>query len=190
MKSLSKSIKTAFVFIALLFAGVLFAISPVSHSINLQAIGAETTTTSGTNVLKISHVPQSKVDLSKGQTLEIPLLTSQTNYTIRVIDKSGQYHDCKVNSSSGVSITNTEYFKLSDDNTYITVNSNASNSYKILYIYKDASNNKVYYSNTYNVEVIGQNYTLDYRVVNYNAEGTTIESITNNEYLLNSVLFK
>ncbi len=184
MKSLSKSIKTAFVFIALLFAGVLFAISPVSHSINLQAIGAETTTTSGTNVLKISHVPQSKVDLSKGQTLEIPLLTSQTNYTIRVIDKSGQYHDCKVNSSSGVSITNTEYFKLSDDNTYITVNSNASNSYKILYIYKDASNNKVYYSNTYNVEVIGQNYTLDYRVVNYNAEGTTIESITNNEYLL------
>lgn len=184
MKSLSKSIKTAFVFVALLFAGVLFAISPVSHSINLQAIGAETTTTSGQNVLKISHVPQSKVDLSKGQTLEIPLLTSKTNYTIRVIDKSGQYHDCAVDATSGVSISNTEYFKLGTDNNYITINSNASNSYKILYIYKDASKNKVYYSNTYNVEVVGQDYVLDYRVVKYNADGTTKESVTNDEYLL------
>ena len=83
MKSFSNTIKTIFVFIALLFAGALFAISPVSHSINLQA--ATPTEDPSSKALKVSNLPQSNVNLAK-EDLKVPFLTdakAPSEYTIR-----------------------------------------------------------------------------------------------------------
>lgn len=196
MKSISKSLKTVFVFIALLFAGALFAISPISHSINYNA---EVSSTSGSNVLKVSHVPdKTTINLSDEQ-LKIPFLNNTTagqKYTIRVIDASGKYHDYNVvagkndkpladgeNDYAGIteddiSKTQADFKVINDGATnYLTVVSQASNKYKILYIHKNEADGRIYYSNAYTVNVVGVDYQIDFRQLVGEENNKTISQI-------------
>ena len=209
MKSLSKTFKTAFVFIALLFAGTLFAISPVSHSIVFAETGINIENQDGANVLKVTHTPQSVVDLSADGEVRIPFLNTAdidsgaiTNYTIRLTE-SGHIYDYNVvvgvndttlvgdayNYGEGVNAEDVEsstqsFFEVIDvDGTkYLTINSQATATYNIVYIYKNGS--KVYYSNRYKMEVIGQDYELDFSIMNMSDEETpTIVGDSNEDML-------
>ena len=167
MKQLIKYFKLTFCFLAFAVMSIVFAFSPV-----LTTYAAELSYTIETYNAAINSIkmPKSTIDVSKNESFQIPLLETSlsggktsglfadtaTNYTIRVVDPSGQTHDYVVGGSEN----DTEYFNEENVSSgYLELNALNNGKYDILYIITNAG--KTYYSNTYSVTVKNISYELD-----------------------------
>lgn len=168
MKQLKKYFKLTFCFLAFAIMSIVFAFSPV-----LTTYAAELSYTIETYNAAINSIkmPKTTVDVSKGETLQIPLLNTAlsggktsglfadtaTNYTIRVVDPSGQTYDYVVGGSGN----DTEYFDETNiASGYLGLNALNNGQYDILYIITNGG--RTYYSNTYTVTVKNISYELDF----------------------------
>ncbi len=185
MKSIQKNLKAFFVFIAFLLCSFMFVLTPLKIvPVNAAEIPSDQDPTQTEDTSKETHktftsihMPK-KVDFSKSETLKIPLLT-EANYTIRVVDKGGFTHDYSIASGEGTgSETFFEMVKKSGDvNDYLTIRSKASNKYRIFYIVEKSST--LYFSDAYEVEVVGTTYGLETKQVTKQGEQYTETNLNN-----------
>ena len=168
MKQLKKYFKLTFCFLAFAVMSIVFAFSPVLTTYAVDLSYTIETYNAAINSIKM---PKTVVDVSKGETLEIPLLSTSlsggktsglfadtaTNYTIRVIDPSGQVYNYVVGGSGN----DTKYFDETNIGSgYLGLNALNNGQYDILYIIKNGE--KTYYSNTYTITVKNISYELDF----------------------------
>ncbi len=168
MKQLKKYFKLTFCFLAFAVMSIVFAFSPV-----LTTYAAELSYTIETYNAAINSIkmPKTSIDVSKGEEFTIPLLNTAlaggktsglfadtaTNYTIRVVDPSGQAHDYVVDGSEN----DTTYFDETNIGSgYLGINALNNGKYDIIYIITNAG--RTYYSNTYSVTVKNISYELDF----------------------------
>ncbi len=155
MKFIRKYFKQILCLAVIALFAVLFAFNPTIATIAEGVYAVQSIETA----LESINMPISVVDLSKGDTFSIPLISSlaSKDYFIRVIDPIGQTHDCKVTSGS---ITENDYFRKTAD--AVTVKSLNNGIYKVVYFYYDSTNKKFNYSYPYEVEVKSVSYELDF----------------------------
>lgn len=168
MKQLKKYFKLTFCFLAFAVMSIVFAFSPV-----LTTYAAELSYTIETYNAAINSIkmPKTSIDVSIGEEFQIPLLNTAlsgekttglftdtaTNYTIRVIDPSGQIHDYVVDGDSN----DTDYFDETNlGSGYLGLKALNNGSYNILYIITNGG--RTYYSNNYTVTVKNISYELDF----------------------------
>ena len=160
---MKKYFKVILSFMAFAFFSFIFAISP-----SLTTYAAMNNAKAEYNVaLNAIAMPKNTVNVKDGEKLEIPLLKKNwngenpTNYTIRVVDPSGQNHDYEVTGASGASNLD-GYFALTGNK--LVVNSLNNGRYDIMYIVTEGTGAtaKKFYSKTYSVEVKNVSYALDF----------------------------
>lgn len=185
MKTIQKNLKAFFVFLAFLACSFLFVLTPLKlQSVKAaqpagdEEVGAETPQPT----FKSLNMPK-KVDYRQaGATLKIPFLSDEQNYYIRVMDKDGFTHDYKVTEGEGADTAEDTFFSLVKkgngvDADYLTIKSQATNTYRIFYIKE--SNSTLYFSKEYLVEVVGANYGLETKEVVKNDSDYTESNLEN-----------
>ena len=141
-----------------LLMAIVFAFNPaVSFSVNAVQLTEQTLT----NAVSTVRLPNTVVDVSKGQDLVVPLLSNKTDYTIRVTDANGKNHDCVVTSSNATADKYFETATISISGDTVNAVKVASNklidgNYSITYIYDNV------YTYPFAVEVKGVNYELSF----------------------------
>ncbi len=162
MKVLSKYFKVALCFMAFALCSFMFAFTPTLTAVQ----AAELASISYEKALNALKMPIENVDYSKeGQDeFKVPLLNSvlgsQTSYTVRVIDPAGYNHDFVVGVSEEDDKNDKNYFTLDKTNNILTVNARNNGEYKVVYIVTNG--NRIYYSNSYSVNVSNVSYELDF----------------------------
>ena len=160
---MKKYFKVILSFMAFAFFSFIFAISP-----SLTTYAAMNNAKAGYNVaLNAIKMPKNTINVKDGEKLEVPLLSNNwngenpTNYTIRVVDPSGQNHDYVVSGAQGASNLD-GYFTLNGDK--LVVNSLNNGRYDIMYIITEGegATAKKFYSKTYSVEVKNVSYALNF----------------------------
>ncbi len=153
MKVLSKYFKVALCFVAFALCSFMFAFTPTT----MTAIhAAEVALEQYKVAIDAIKMPTEQVDRAKGEEFKIPKLQTNvdgaTDYTIRVVDPTGNNHDFKWSTG-----TSDNFFEKKDDG--LIVKANNDGDYKVIYIVQAGS--KVYYSNAYTVSVKNVTYELD-----------------------------
>ncbi len=177
MKVLSKYFKVALCFMAFALCSFMFAFTPTYTAVQAAEMAIENYKVA-INALKM---PTKTVDYEKGDVFRIPLLndTLDSNYTIRVIDPSGYYHNYTVGGTNEDSFFRGQLYEATAEdkdlvlgNKYLEVDAKNDGDYKILYI--STVNNKVYYSNTYTVSVTNVSYELDFTTPVLDADNNVV----------------
>ncbi|MBR6778969.1 MAG: hypothetical protein IKM43_02320 [Clostridia bacterium] len=155
MKVIKKYFKVALCFMAFAIMSFIFAFNPsIASFAAVEATGSAVITEF--NALKLPT--KFDVESSADGMLRVPLLTSGTGYTVRVIDPAGQEHNYVQGSSSD------DYFSV--DGNQLKIATLTNGTYKVVYIV--TNNGKTYYSNTHRITVTNVSYELNFK----NADNT------------------
>ncbi len=158
MSTIKKYFKAIILFLAFAICSVVFALNP---SLSTYATMSYTYD-SYNQIMSTVKMPKAKINASKGEKLEIPLLntyfdnSAEVKYSIKVTDPAGQKYYYNVGEAS-----NDSYFTFNTDK--VTVSSLANGLYHIQYIIN--ANSYKFYSRDFTVTVENVSYELDFTII-------------------------